>query len=136
MSHNDKGLDTMSRLEVSSVLSCGRGASIRGTGTMPVTPRTSSARTSTGASGFILEVLGRGVDTALAGPAFSGSTLCFLEGPSFSGSTLCLLGVLAFDVSQCCFGFFSLLSIPLERCLFFFVIFSAFLFLALLSALD
>ena len=89
----------MSSLEVSSVLSCGHGASIRGTGTMPETPRTSSARTSTGASGFILEVLGRGVDTALVGPAFSGSTLCLLEGPSFSGSTLGLLGVLAFDVS-------------------------------------
>ena len=68
----------MSSLEVSSVLSCDRGASIRGTGAMPESPLTNSARISTGASGFILEVLGRGVDTALAGPAFSGSTLGFL----------------------------------------------------------
>ena len=94
MSFSTSIVMAMSRLEVSSVLSSSRGASIRGTGTTPAIPRTSSARTSTWAFGFIL-----GVDTALVGPAFSGSILRFLEVLSFPGSTLGLLGVLASGVS-------------------------------------
>ena len=95
----------MSSLEVSRVLSCDRGASVRGTGATPESPRTNSARRSTGASGFILEVPGRGVDTALAGRAFSGFTLGFLEGPPLSGFTLGFLGVPAFGVPRYfCFG--------------------------------
>ena len=108
----------MSRLEVSSVLSCGRGESIRGTGTRLVTPRTSSARTSTGVFGSIREVLGIGVDTALIGPALSGSIFCLLDGPSFSISPLGLLGVPSFGLSLGFFGF--LLSLPSDWCLAFF----------------
>ena len=71
MSFSTSTVIFMSRLLGSYFLSFGCGESICGAWTRLVTPRTSSARTSTGVSGSIREVLGIGVDTALIGPALS-----------------------------------------------------------------
>ena len=110
MSFSTSTVIAMSRLLGSCVLSLGCGESILGVWTRLVTPRTSSARTSTGVSGSIREVLGMGVDTALIGPALSGSCFRLFDGSSFSLSSLGLLGVPSWGVSLGFFWF--LLSLP------------------------
>ena len=113
MSFSTSTVIFMSRLLGSYFLSFGCGESICGAWTRLVTPRTSSARTSTGVSGSIREVLGIGVDTALIGPALSGSRFRLFDGSSFSLSSLGLLGVSSFGVPVDFFWYF--LSPPRDR---------------------
>ena len=98
----------MSNSDVSRVLSCGCWLSVWGTGSTSLSPRTSSARWSIDAFGFI-----SGVDTALVGRAFS----CFALGPLLSGSLPCFLGVPAFSHAVVWFWFFLLRL----QCVFMFV---------------